>query len=604
MGKSIKLHKILYPIIFLLVIAVFLGFERNGISVNIERGSLSYLPTNIIENKKEISTLEKECVILTSSEDEYADSFCSYMEYILDAASVGYDVVDISNSGMPELTNYRTAVCVISDLNIFDLEIFTLTDWVRDGGRVLFFNPLIPTSSLLVISNWLSIDEGGMTYTPMTGLKITSDFMIGSENLEYSWEDPILMLDIGLSSKATVHIRSDKGIPILWETDYGEGKFVVNTFPSTQKDTRGITLASYSLLEDEFSYPVINASTFFIDDFPAPIPNGYNEYITKFYNRDISSFMTNIWWPDMLNLSKKYGLKYTGLVIEQYTKETIAPFDRYGDLTSFIYFGSMLLDNGGQLGYHGYNHQPLVFGDFDYKNKLNYQTWKSETDVIEAFDELTTFTKMLFPEFIYDIYVPPSNILSDEGRKLLVANYPQIKTFSGIYIKEDIEYEQEFCIDEDGIINLPRIISGTSIDTYSKWLAFNELNFHYINSHFIHPDDALDPDRGAEVGWEMMRNNFEEYIGWLYDSAPNIRNLSATDTSKAIQRYATIRVSRKTQGDKYIIDIDNFYDEAYLMIRIREGEPVSVVGGGLDKLSNELYMLTAVSDHVEIKIEK
>ena len=50
---------------------------------------------------------------------------------------------------------------------------------------------------------------------------------------------------------------------------------------------------------------------------------------------------------------------------------------------------------------------------------------------------------------------------------------------------------QEFEVAKDGIVEQPRIISGAIIDDYMKMAALSELNMHFVNSHFIHPDDLL-----------------------------------------------------------------------------------------------------------------
>ena len=47
------------------------------------------------------------------------------------------------------------------------------------------------------------------------------------------------------------------------------------------------------------------------------------------------------------------------------------------DVQRFQYFGNMLLHQGGELGYHGYNHQPLSLSNVDYANILPYKTWES-----------------------------------------------------------------------------------------------------------------------------------------------------------------------------------------------------------------------------------
>lgn len=77
-----------------------------------------------------------------------------------------------------------------------------------------------------------------------------------------------------LDAACTVHVASNgaNAVPMLWERNYGKGRFVVNNHGMCEKVTRGLTAAAYSLLQDVFAYPVINSSVFFLDDFPSPVP--------------------------------------------------------------------------------------------------------------------------------------------------------------------------------------------------------------------------------------------------------------------------------------------------------------------------------------------
>ena len=151
--------------------------------------------------------------------------------------------------------------------------------------------------------------------------------MIGAKGFSYNlFVDGILAINLQLSytDSNLVHAESNNRIPLLWEHKQGKGLIVVNNLSVCSRESRGYYAAAYSLLQDVFAYPVINSSLFFIDDFPAPLPIGYNEYITKFNKRDVRSFFLNVWWPDLIDLSKRYGLKYTGLIIQDYN-ERVAP---------------------------------------------------------------------------------------------------------------------------------------------------------------------------------------------------------------------------------------------------------------------------------------
>ena len=246
----------------------------------------------------------------------------------------------------------------------------------------------------------------------------------------------------------------------------------------------------------------------------------------------------------------------------------------------------------------------LVLENFDYKGHLDYTKWKSQEDMAAAIQEVIRFTKELFPEIELKTYVPPSNVLSVEGRAMLKECFPQINTISGLYINDIHGTEQEFGIGNDGLIDLPRIVSGHSLSDQSQWEALSELGFHYMNSYFIHPDDILDPERSLGKSWEELRKDFEEYLQWLYGAAREIRNMTAQEAAMAVQRYSNLSVDRSMDDRKLILDIGGFYDEAWLLVRINDGGPGFVDGGKLEHISGNLYLLHATKDHVEILLER
>jgi len=161
--------------------------------------------------------------------------------------------------------------------------------------------------------------------------------------------------DVKVHAKTT----DDSHTPLIWEKSYGKGKFVVDNLGIYERNVRGIYAASYSLLTEATVYPVINGSTYYIDDFPSPVPAGDGRFVKRDYDMSVSEFYTNVWWPDLLKLHEKYGIVHTGVVIENYEAQTDGKIVQQNDLDRFKYFGNSLLANGGELGYHGYNHQPL-----------------------------------------------------------------------------------------------------------------------------------------------------------------------------------------------------------------------------------------------------
>ena len=433
---------------------------------------------------------------------------------------------------------------------------------------------------------------------------IDDDFMIGGgrsyqipDAYDSAWE-----VSVGETAKVYAWADDEKKVPLIWENSYGKGKFVVDNFGLCEKATRGFFAASYSLLTDVMVYPVLNGSVFYLDDFPSPVPSGDGTYIKRDYGLSIKEFYTNIWWPDMLDMAEEHGVKYTGVIIDNYEDDVSGDVVEQEDVQRFQYFGNMLLHQGGELGYHGYNHQPLSLSNVDYANILPYKTWESYDAMKKAMAELIRFGKEMFPGTELSVYVPPSNVLSDEGREMIVKEFPEIRTIASNYFVGDMAYTQEFEAAEDGIVEQPRIISGAVIDDYMELAAVSELNMHFVNTHFMHPDDLLDEDRGARLGWEKLKKRLDEYMDWLYTSAPCLRNLTASELSGAIQRYGALVIDKDVSDQELNLKLDNFYDEAYIMIRMNEGTPGNIEGGELTHITGNLYLLRAKEKSVKIEI--
>ena len=84
--------------------------------------------------------------------------------------------------------------------------------------------------------------------------------------------------------------------------------------------------------------------------------------------------------------------------------------------------GNMILHQGGELGYHGYNHQPLSLSNVDYGDVLPYKTWISMKAIQDAFGELIRFGKEMFPGTELSVYVPPSMYSQKKEEKCWLKN--------------------------------------------------------------------------------------------------------------------------------------------------------------------------------------
>lgn len=606
-------------LLFVLLALALLGQRLNRGYVQTEK-KVMILDNEVFTLKQELPSREKECLVLWDGGEPNSEIAYGEISDILREMKVEADFVDVSVKAVPDCRKYQKVILAVTYYSEFEEDIYNIVEWVRSGGDALVFFPPFVDGGFRSVCPQMGIKETGWDRYMLPGIRFKTDLMIGGEGRDFMIEEPYeSALVVSLSSDCTVHAVSadDREMPVLWEKNAGDGKVVFCNIGIIDKAYRGIYAAAYSLLGDVCTYPVINASSFYLDDFPSPVPSGSSIYIERDYGMDVKNFYTNIWWPDLLEFTEKYGIVYSGMVIEDYSDNLTVPFVRSLNTQRFHYFGSSLLEHGGEIGLHGYNHIPLCREGFDadildryptgmdYRKLFGYKYWDTPEDMTASIQELYDFCGSLYPGEQFRVYVPPSNIISEEARTLMAENFPWLKAIASIYFEGDAEYTQEFEVGKDGIINTPRIISGGIIDNYMEIAALSELNMHFVNSHFQHPDDILDPDRGAERGWEALRSRLEEYMEWLYTSAPQIRNLTASEMAGAVQRYYYLDVVQTVTRDDIILDLRNFQDEAYLFIRMNDKVPENlqtcITGGTLTPLSGNLYLIKAEASHITIR---
>ena len=595
--------------VFIAMAAVLL-IERAGVQYSAGQHKLGMLAaTDATPANSAIFGQKPTCLVISDSGQDGVEDVKEQFDQILLDMKIAHRDVDIATDGagaIPSLTSFDRVIVLMPSLDALGTRLTDLMSWVSSGGSLMLAMTPENSGYLQAIAPKLGIDTVGYEYTTAESIVPSEDFMIGGGQ-RYEFSDPFKS-SLLVSLRETAHVWAKTGdteAPLIWSSDCGSGHTVVCNIGIYSKVMRGFYAAAISLLGDATVYPVINSAVFYLDDFPSPVPSGDGTYIKRDYGLSIADFYTKVWWPDLQKLAQKYDIRFTGVMIENYEDvvNQVEPA-RQADTTQFRYFGGMLLQMGGELGFHGYNHQPLALSDTDYGTLYDYNTWKNRDTLVAALNELIAFQDEVLPNAHGSVYVPPSNILSARARKIIGEDVPRIKTIASTYFEDgtDLPYVQEFGVASDGIVEQPRIVSGGMVDdTYMRLAAVSELNMHYVSTHFMHPDDLLDPDRGAKEGWEVYKGGLTDYLDWLTTSAPDLRHQTGSECSGAIQRFSSVTVSVDTAADAWTLSLGNFHDEAWLMFRANNGEPGAVSGGEITHLTGNLYLVKATDETVTIE---
>lgn len=594
--------------VFIAMAAVLL-VERAGVQYSAGQHKLGMLAANdAVPASSAMFGQKPTCLVITDSDQDGVDDVKDQFDQILLDMKIAHRDVDIATHGadaIPSLTSFDRVIVLMPSLDGLGTHLTDIMSWVSAGGSLMLGMTPDNSNYLQAIASKLGIESAGYDYATAESIVPSDDFMLGGGE-RYEFSDPFDS-SLSVSLRETAHVwakTGDAGTPLIWSNDCGSGHTVVCNIGIYDKVMRGFYASAISLLGDATAYPVINSAVFYLDDFPSPVPSGDGTYIKRDYGLSIADFYTKVWWPDLQKLAQKYGIRYTGVMIENY-EDAVNQTEpaRQADTTQFRYFGGMLLQMGGELGFHGYNHQPLALWDTDYGTLYDYKTWKNKETLVASLNELIAFQDEVLPNAHGSVYVPPSNILSARVRKLIGTDVPRIKTIASTYFEDgtDLPYVQEFGVASDGIVEQPRIVSGGMVDdSYMRLAAVSELNMHYVSTHFMHPDDLLDPDRGAKEGWEVYKGGLIDYLDWLTKSAPDLRRQTGSECSGAIQRFSSVTVSVDTSADAWTLNLGNFHDEAWLMFRANNGEPGAVTGGEITHLTGDLYLVKATDKTVTI----
>lgn len=590
-----------------MAIALVLLVESLGVHYGATRFDITYLDRDKAIPAADAIAGEKatNLLVIDSSQEGVSDAE-SMLDRVLLDMKVPTVTVDLAQGDeIPALKQYQTMVIAMPNLDPLGEHVLQIMQWVKKGGGVMFAMTPEKTGYLDVIGPQIGIESSTYGYVVTEGITPSEDFMLGGGQT-YMFSDPFKSsLSVSLNDRAQVKAISSNGrTPLIWSTSVNSGSAVVCNIGIYVKMVRGFYASAFSLLSSAMAYPVINSAAFYLDDFPSPVPSGNGKYIKRDYNMSISEFYSQVWWPDLVRLAERYGIRFTGVMIENYGDDTKNDPVRQTDNTQFEYYGGLLLRQNGEIGYHGYNHQPLVLPNTDYGNEYTYVQWPNRKAIVDSLNELIAFQKTVLPAATSSVYVPPSNILSSEGRQIIGEDVPQIRAIASMAFPPDssLEYVQEFGVAADGVVEAPRIVSGSMVNnSYMRLAAVSELNMHYVSTHFMHPDDLLDEDRGAKEGWETYRKGLEDYLDWLEQSAPSIRMQTGTECAAAVQRFSGLTVSMATSDDSWDLHLGNLIDQGWLMFRANNGTPGRVRGGSLTKLTGNLYLLKATSATVHIE---
>jgi hypothetical protein len=569
----------------------------------------------VYSSAKDIPTGEiKSLILISDINSQSQEDLYGSLKEVFGYAKMNYDTKYLKDLDKKEIYRYESIIIATDNYKYLKEEVYKeIKNYVENGGNLIilmnsYFNPFNKVAGIEKIKKF-TIENGlkfkkhifpGMDDTPIVG--------------KYAKSISNSLLDVELNKDVEIIAETSNGSPMIFERKVGDGRIIYsNTTFFGDQSVNGILIQLISYGNNIFLQNIVNTKIIDIDDFPAPLPRGKNKLIYPTYKMDSRKFFREVWWTDMKKMANEKNLVYSGYIIGTYndiTKaENFSEFDE-NDLQDKIYFGRELLSLNGEIGIHGYNHQPLGRSE-DFVNIHGYNSWESKEDMAIGILAIRKSLKEMYGGLEARVYVPPSNMLSLIGKRVLKENLPSLEVLSGLYSsapeKGVLITKIGWDKDEPSLYNFPRFTSEFAYDQVMMFDMYKGIALYGIVHHFVHPDDILDDERGQGKNWEELKKEFSLYFDNVNDKFGFLRAQTTYKGFREALKLEELKVHVFSKDDTVDVYFENFPGKTYHYFRVRDKKIEKVTGGKADIISygdrNTLYLIEANKNKISIKLK-
>jgi len=354
---------------------------------------------------------------------------------------------------------------------------------------------------------------------------------------ESAWNVLAPALRKSCSAWITGRAAPDKGseVPLAWRCREGTGEVsALGVWEFADRAYLGIL--AQALLDGQglFAMPVLAARLEFVDDCPLPMTG---RELPSLGRSDIRFYLDDF-LETLLELTRRHDLRPTALAVFTYDDRTESP---YGEpwpgstREASLEMARRWIEEGLPIGIHGITHvSPALSGGVN-------RPFPGEAALREAFRATRqAFLDLFGPENRPAVYVPPNDYIDRAGKRALVQAIPEVQVLASVFAGSDVETSQDFGIDpeEPSLAAIPRTWAGMRLEGEAAMGLVNGLLLQAVSSHFLHPDDALDPERSGGLPWKALRTAWESACRELTNRFGYLRPVTVLEAAGMVRLQA------------------------------------------------------------------
>ena len=374
--------------------------------------------------------------------------------------------------------------------------------------------------------------------------------------------------------KENEEIRENEYPCLIWRNNY-KGTRVFAVCGDYLSSLAGIGILSafmYELQEYEL-YPVVNAQSIIVDNFPNFSAENSKE-IERLYSRTPQMYFQGIMWPGLSALAKNNALKLTCLFKPQYDYLDGSHPDKAGVAFYLKQLREMESEAGLALGYkENTGFLEMLEADTEFFNSLDYRyryqtTYTKEENLDQVRQEL------------------------EEGGKL-----QNVVTVGAAYHIGDVLLSY---LNEDA--TLQRTTGIAEFHTYT-----DDFILHGVQTALLYSNVRMDLEKAVwpqeeAHQWQYLFKDISSNIQTFWSGNFGLEQTTLSESDERVRILLNLDYFHERTGDTIRLEVENNAKQAWFLLRTHDEKITGIQGGTYKKLDGNMYLITAYNSEVVISL--
>ncbi len=477
----------------------------------------------------------------------------------------------------------------------------SLTSYVEAGGKIIFCSlpDYLVIAKSETLKNLLGIQQLRAKTVTLQKIWLYGGFLLGGETC-YSFDelqDPdridmereIPWYDISSRTKTYMvgfikaeeqtkqELHNEDMPAIIWRCNTGEGSvFAVNGDYMEGKSTLGILDAMVYESQNYALYSIVNAQNLSVTGFPDLTKENEKKF-AEVYGFDSKQFCQNIVWPDLVSVAQDGDWKITAYLAKK--QDNVSKED--ADVKSLVdylkYFNEESAEAGISLG---------RMNDTDIQKSL-----EADKQEIEKQDITYPFSGAYIRS---ENEEQLSKLVKDEKLKI----FSDVRTICKAYDEE----QPVFSWMTDWITTQAITMNGyqyTYKDDFRLKSIQTALGYSNVQADIYR---AIWPQKRKDE-WEVISEKLASNISTYWNPFSVFEKTTITESDTRVRRFLNESVTSSRKADKISIKVENFNEDAWMMLRTHGEKIESMKNGSWEKIEDDAYLLHLTSSQATVTLK-